>query len=63
MNGLHAAEVVVLDDRSEREGVCRLSVQTIITEGVMEILMKKESVMINVVQVRVDTYVYICRSN
>ena len=60
MSGLRAAEVVVLDDHSEKESVYQLSVQTIITEGVMEILMKKENVMSNVVQVRIDTHVYKC---
>ena len=51
MNGLCAAEVVVLDDLSEGGGVCWQSAQILITEDVMEILMKKENVMSNAVQV------------
>ena len=52
MNGLCVVEVVVLDDLSEGGCVCHLSAQILITEIVMEILMKKENVMSNAVQVR-----------
>ena len=51
MSGLHAARVVVLDDHSEIESVYRLTVQILITEGVMEILMKNKNAMRDVVQV------------
>ena len=51
MNGLCAAEVVVLDDLLEEGCVCQPSAQIPIAEDVMEILMKKENVMSNAVQV------------
>ena len=52
MNGLHVAEVVVLDDLSEGGRVYQPSAQILITEDVMGILMNKENAMNNAVQVR-----------
>ena len=52
MNGLCVPEVVVLDDLLGGGGACKLSAQTLIIGDAMEILMKKENVMSNVVQVR-----------
>ena len=51
MNGLRVVEVVALDDLLEKGHVCQLSAQILITKGVMEILMREENVMKNVVQV------------
>ena len=51
MNGLHAAEVVVLDNHSEKGGVYQLNVQFLISKSVMEILLKEKNVMRDVVQV------------
>ena len=52
INGLHAAEVVVLDSHSEEGSAYQLSVQfLIVTKDVMETLLKEENVMSNVVQV------------
>jgi len=51
MSGLHVAEVVELDDHSEKESVYPLSVQILITEGVMEAFMKCKNVISNAVQV------------
>ena len=52
MNGLCVAKVVVLGNHLEGGGVYQLSAQILITKDVMEILMSKENVMSNAVQVR-----------
>ena len=51
MNGLHVAEVVALDDLSERGHVCQRSAQILIVKSVMGILMKEENAMKIVAQV------------